>query len=80
MAYSDVMCIVDLQNSPPVFSRKHMKLPELVVDLRRLLHRQHEMQAQLPELQPSLCRKAMLLHREVSSSGASCWVRLRSVE
>lgn len=63
-----------------VFGRKVLKLTELVADLRRLLHQQQQMQAQLPELQPSLCRKAMMLRREVMpGSRTSCYMWLRDV-
>lgn len=60
-----------------------MKMAELVAELDRLLLQQQKLQAQLPDLQPSLCRKAMTLHREVkldsSAPEASCWMWLRAV-
>lgn len=76
----DIVQDLDLGDSTSVFSRKLMKMPELVAQLDRLQSRQQRMQAQLPELQPSpdLCKKAMTLPREVkldsSAPGSSCWV------
>ena len=74
---------LDLRDSRFVFSRKLMRMPELVAKLDRLQSRQQRWQAQLPELQPNLWRKAMTLPREVkldsSAPGSSCWVLMRKV-
>lgn len=63
-----------------LFRGKLFQLTELVAELGRLLHQQWKTHAQLPQLQPSLCRKATMLHREVMPgfSEASCNMWLKS--
>ena len=63
-----------------VFRGKLFQLTVLVAELGRRLNQQLKTQAQLPQLQPSLCTKAMMLHREVMPkfSQASCGMWLKS--